>query len=155
MGQKYFIPNITQKQIILATDDAIGPGADYGKYMETGEEIHLKLTGSPTRWAVRPMDVTLLQSICARTKYEPWDLTQALKDPDFAAMATRYVVCGVSGLPAEWPKPAMIQEGGKRYLSWEIIEGLRAAPDGGAASLVTIVNAAIFLHAQIRDLAPK
>ena len=156
MGIKYTLPHLTTRQIILPYDDAIGEGADYAAYANTGDEVHLRLTGTPIRWEIRPLTVSMVQTLAMRTKWAPEELASAMRDPEWAKVCVRYIVCGVSGLGPDWPKPAMVQEAGEKILSWEIIRGLCAAtPNEGMNALAILVMAAIALHDQVQSLAPK
>jgi hypothetical protein len=94
--------------------------------------------------------------ISQQTNWPPEALARAMGDPDWAACAVRNVVCGVSGLSKDWPRPVTVWEAGRKVLSWEIVEGLRAGKEDVAArNLQTLVLASISLRAEQTAIIPK
>ena len=54
---------LTTAAFIPRDDDAVGPEADYAKYLEEMDEAHLDLQGKPDRFFVRPLDQIAMDTL--------------------------------------------------------------------------------------------
>jgi len=150
MAYNLTVPKLTTRDLVCPSDSAIGPDGNYTKYFESGDETHLDLQSTPTRFTVRNLDVEMQTAAFHAAEIPMRDAAKNAENPAFVRHAARLVVCGIKDAPSDWPKPLTVklQGTGQTVLAHEILSGI------GFVDLTYLVLAGQILDLEQRQL-PK
>ena len=144
---KLTIPKLTTRKFILSTSEEIGPGADYSAYLASGDESHLRLTGSPVRVLLRPLSSEHVLHAMEQSGREVGTVPQISMDALLWRATARQAICGLENL--DGPTAGLLErETGMVVGSWAFVHSLTAS------DCINMVAAAMALGESLKTL-PK